>query len=536
MASPLYASSQSAPFVNLYLAHRLDDDSSGHRFNVPLSSVSELQRFEGADPAYWVAQGYIVLSPNPRGVGKSEGNIRYWGRQLAEDGYDFIEWASHQPWSSGKVGMTGNSFLAVSQWFIGAEQPPSLAAIAPWEGFSDHFIDAGNGGGIPSFGFPDVILKTFSGTHLVEDQPKMIATETFRTQYWLDKQAMLDKIKVPAYIVASYTNSAHTRGTFWAWRKIGSAEKWLRVHDTQEWIDYYSSAAVADLTKYFDYYLKGIKNDWPSTPKVRLSVLDLGHTNVVNRTESEFPLARTNYTTLYLDPTPLSLSNYTLSTTPLKANASVEYPVTGANKITFSHTFQNYTEVTGYMALRLWVEARGSDDMEIALSVDKLNSSGSPYPSDGQISYSATGLMRVSRRQLDPEKSTFFEPLQLNLNESYLQPGQIVRIDINIWPMGMIYHTGETMMLTVGEHNTDVPEFDFMGFGEGVIEIPANGGTYVPGTNVTKVTLGVPKGQSTALPDYVQAQSVPSQKSRNNGTHVFYLGGGYDSRLLIPVV
>ena len=73
---------------------RLDDDRSGNRFNVPLSAVSELQRFEGADPAYWVAQGYIVLSPEPRGVGRSEGNIRYWGRQLAEDGYDFIESAA----------------------------------------------------------------------------------------------------------------------------------------------------------------------------------------------------------------------------------------------------------------------------------------------------------------------------------------------------------------------------------------------------------------------------------------------------------
>jgi len=35
--------------------------------------------------------------------------------------------------------MAGNSWLAISQWFIAAEQPPHLAAIAPWEGFTDHF-------------------------------------------------------------------------------------------------------------------------------------------------------------------------------------------------------------------------------------------------------------------------------------------------------------------------------------------------------------------------------------------------------------
>jgi predicted acyl esterase len=528
-----------APFAHISFCFRPDDDSSGHRDNVSLSAVSEFQRFEGADPAYWVARGYIVLSPDPRGVGKSEGNIRYWGRQLAEDGYDFIEWAAVQPWSTGKVAMTGNSFMAVSQWFIAAEHPPSLTCIAPWEGFSDHFIDGGNAGGIPGYSFSDIILKTFSGQNLVEDQPKMIATETFRTQYWLDKQARLEQIKVPAYIVASYTNNAHTRGTFWAWRKIGSAQKWLRVHDTQEWIDYYSPAAVADLTKYFDYYLKGIQNDWMSTPIVRLSVLDLGHADIVNRTEQEFPLARTKYTPLYLDPTPTSdLANFSLSFTAPETSASLSYSVTGSSQITFSHTFQNYTELTGYMALRLWVEARGSDDMELSFSVDKLNADGVPYPGtdNGMIGFSATGQMRVSRRQLDPQKSTFFEPLQLNLNESYLKPGEIVPIDVNIWPMGMIYHSGETMRLTVGEKNTDTPEFDFIGFGIGLIEVAADGGTYVPGTNVTKTTLGVPKGQSTALPDYINAQSVPPTPSRNNGTHVFYTGGKYNSRLLIPII
>ena len=188
------------------------------------------------------------------------------------------------------------------------------------------------------------------------------------------------------------------------------------------------------------------------------------------------------------------------------------------------------------MALRLWVEARGSNDMELSFSVDKLNADGVPYPMNGQISFSATGLMRVSRRQLDPQKSTFFEPLPLNLNESYLTPGEIVPIDVNIWPMGMIYHAGETMRLKIGEENTDTPEFDFMGFGIGDIEVPADGGTYVPGTNVTKTTLGVPASESTALPSYIEAQSVPPTPSRNNGTHVFYAGGKYDSRLLIPII
>jgi len=44
-----------------------------------------------------------------------------------------------QPWSNGKVGLSGVSYLAISQWFVASHQPPHLAAINPWEGFSDMY-------------------------------------------------------------------------------------------------------------------------------------------------------------------------------------------------------------------------------------------------------------------------------------------------------------------------------------------------------------------------------------------------------------
>ena len=56
----------------------------------------------------------------------------------------------------------GNFWLTVSQWFIAAEQPPHLAAIAPWESFYDHFEEPGTRGGIPEPSFPEVIIKTFA--------------------------------------------------------------------------------------------------------------------------------------------------------------------------------------------------------------------------------------------------------------------------------------------------------------------------------------------------------------------------------------
>ncbi|MBK0297101.1 CocE/NonD family hydrolase, partial [Bacillus sp. S34] len=72
-----------------------------------------------------------------RGIDQSEGDSVLWDRQDGRDAYDVIEWLAEQEWCDGKVAMSGTSYLAVSQWFTAAEQPPHLVAINPWEGVSD---------------------------------------------------------------------------------------------------------------------------------------------------------------------------------------------------------------------------------------------------------------------------------------------------------------------------------------------------------------------------------------------------------------
>lgn len=60
-------------------------DEFPFRMGVPLSKLSELQKWEGPDPAYWVQFGYAVVAPDARGVYNSEGNIYQFGTQEAED-------------------------------------------------------------------------------------------------------------------------------------------------------------------------------------------------------------------------------------------------------------------------------------------------------------------------------------------------------------------------------------------------------------------------------------------------------------------
>ncbi|KAF4311435.1 hypothetical protein GTA08_BOTSDO12937 [Botryosphaeria dothidea] len=494
-------------------------DDVTNRSSVPLSSVSELQKFEAPDPAYWVAHGYAVLNPDARGSGMSGGDITYWGRQMAQDGYDF-------------VAFSGNSFLAASQWFIAAEQPPHLAAIAPWEGLSDLFRDVTNRGGIAQLGFIESVGTTFSGRGLVEDLARMMLTEQLITPYWEDKEARLERVQVPAYVVASYTNALHTHGTFEGFRRIQSAAKWLRVHNSYEWPDYYDEAHVQDLRKFFDYYLKNITdNGWDETPRVRMAVLDPGANDTLDRTAEDWPPQGIQTRSFFL------AANGSLVNDNPAGEASVSYAVNGSSggggQAQFRYQVREPTEIVGYMKPRLWVEAVGSDDMELSVTVMKLAANGTAYTaaaaSESTGPY-ATGYLRVSQRALDTARSTPSEPRLRHDREQRLRPGDVVPVDIPLWPIALRFRPGEQMAVTVAAAAITPASLD-AGFGLAVVPVPADGATFEPGANVSVLLLG---GDGD-VPAFVDAQRVETPASRNRGTHVIHFGGAYDSHLLVPV-
>lgn len=495
------------------------------RSGVPLSATSGLEKFEGPDPAYWVAHGYAIVNPDKRGAYMSEGNLLYWGHEDALDGCDVIDWIASQKWSNGKVGMTGNSWLTVSQWFIAVERPEHLAAIAPWEGFCDHYRESGTRGGIPAPEFPEMIAETFASAHgMLEDQPRMIVERPFMCDYWEDKAARVENIEIPAYVVASYTNSVHTHGSFAGFRRMASKEKWLRVHNTSEWFDYYTPENVEDLRRFFDHYLKGIDNGWEQTPRVRLSVLNPGGTDIVGRAEEDFPLARTQYHKLYLSAADSAL----LTSLPADQAVSEYQSDSARHEVTYRYRMERPTEITGYMKLHLWVSAPDHDDMDLAVRVEKLSRDGQPLPDRTGNLIAATGLMRVSMRQLDEARSTEAEPYYTFTTEQKLKPGEIVPVEIEIWPMGLYFDEGEILQLTVGAYqpaNAAIP------FGSASISVPRDGFTYMPGQPVEMMTVG---GNATQCAD--PAEVVVSPATHNAGRHRIYTGGEYDSYLYVPVI
>ncbi|MFV0243513.1 MAG: CocE/NonD family hydrolase [Qingshengfaniella sp.] len=83
-----------------------------------------------AHPAWYAAQGYLVVVQDVRGRGTSQG--RFWpGRHEASDGAEAVEWAARLPGSDGQVAMYGFSYQSYNQLLAATGDSPSLAALLP---------------------------------------------------------------------------------------------------------------------------------------------------------------------------------------------------------------------------------------------------------------------------------------------------------------------------------------------------------------------------------------------------------------------
>lgn len=476
-------------------------------WGVPPENFSGLGKLEGADPAFWVNQGYAVVNPDPRGVGNSEGDIHFWGSVESNDGYDVVEWAAEQPWSSGKVALYGTSWLAISQWGIAATHPPHLAAIAPWNGFYDVYRSHSLCGGIPDPGFFEFLtpLLISGADTTVELISEMSLREPLMNDYWEDKIPDLSKVEVPAYVVIDGVTGMHPFGGSEAFRRLGSTEKWFRINNTHEWFDQYCDHYQRDLLRFFDHYLKRIDNRWEETPRVRASLINAGGNDLVDVPFTEWPVSGTRYQQLYLDA-----DSQVLSPTPPAEVSSVSYSGSDG-AASFTITFDQDTALLGYMSARLWVEVQGADDMDLFLLVEKLDADGNllaphrhfadTYPISPP---GATGRLRVSLRELDPELSTDFVPVQAFRRHQKLTAGEIVPVDIAFTPRSYYVEAGQQLRLTVAGYNVR---------GTGV-DVHAPADHALVGTRL--------------------ASEHP--RAENSGRHVIHAGPEYLSYLKVPVV
>jgi predicted acyl esterase len=439
-------------------------------------STNKYQSWEVPDPERWVPHGYALVRVDSRGAGWSEGVLDPFQPAETDDAVQWIEWAGVQPWSNGKVGMVGISYYSVMQWRIAERHPRYLAAIIPWEGFNDFYRDYLRHGGILSdfakrwaaiqsttvqYGVGERALRnpvtgvsvagpvTLAPDELARnsrDTWKEAAKRPLCDEWYRARTPDLSQVTVPLLSCANWGGQGiHPRGNFNGYLEASSKEKWLEVHGDSHWSLFSADYGLNIQRRFFDCYLRGIDNGWKNTPPVILNVRHPGERFVL-RHETEWPLARTHWTKLYLEPT-----NKALSLTPIKQSGSVEYDPSGDGVTLWTPPFEHDTEITGPMAAKLFV-ASSTKDADLFLIVRVFDPEGKEVTFMGSTDPNtpiANGWLRASQRRLDPKRSTPYRPYHPHDRAEPLTPNEIYECDIEIVTSCIVVPTGWRAALTI---------------------------------------------------------------------------------------
>jgi hypothetical protein len=266
--------------------------------------------------AWYLDHGYAYVHMDARGSGRSGGQYRYQDKREQRDLYEMIEWIAKQPWSNGKVGGIGQSYYARMQWFMGIENPPHLACIAPYDGNVDTYRASAYQGGIPSGYIP----IWYEGTRDNNNYPLAGAPRLMPWDYvgavrahptydawWKERAAAetLDKIKVPVFSIGVWSKvDLHLNGNIVGFERAGGPKKLLVFGSSNVY------AAVADysgvpfhekyLLEFYDWCLKGKATNYASEPAVRYFVTGAD----AFQTADTWPPPNLDYRTYYLGAGP----------------------------------------------------------------------------------------------------------------------------------------------------------------------------------------------------------------------------------------
>ena len=207
----------------------------------PYPTVVEYSGYQPSDPttggqsALYNTLGYAYVGVNMRGTGCSGGAYAFFEPVQSLDGYDAVEAIAAQPWVLGHhVGMVGLSYPGVSQLYVAATRPPSLAAITPLAVVDDWHQDAFYPGGIRNTTFtvgwagarvadsapaasPWAADRIADGdeeceaNQVLRDQSTNLATDVAYNQFWTEEIAaplaprlLVDRIDVPVFLAGAW--------------------------------------------------------------------------------------------------------------------------------------------------------------------------------------------------------------------------------------------------------------------------------------------------------------------------------------------
>ena len=283
------------------------------------SVIASAGGFLGGGSDYLVKRGYVQLTVDARGTGSSEGIWRAFDARENKDGGEIMTWAhsSARPWSNGITGMTGPSYMGISQLWAAAAQPPGLKAIFPQVPGADVYRDVVASGGQLDVGFiplwlglvtstgliPPTVLATSPDSAIKELLDHLTGAGTFTVPlllsaflggdpaydgaFYKERSVInvIDKVKVPAFFVSGEYD-LFQRGTpllFENLNKRGIPAKMI----VGPW-DHLQASSGADIGKagygslgelqlrWFDHYLKGRSDPTLNTDIANLTYYEQG--------------------------------------------------------------------------------------------------------------------------------------------------------------------------------------------------------------------------------------------------------------------
>lgn len=425
--------------------------------------------------------------------------------------FEVVEWCAEQSWSSGKVGLLGISYYAGTQWRVAARRPKGLACIIPWEGMSDYYRDRCRHGGILSNAFisfwwnRQVVTNQYGrpgraaakwGIDTIEGdlsdeereknrQDQTVDNENFRFRdedYYSSKDFDLADVKVPLLSVANWGGILlHLRGNVQGYLNAGSDLKYLRFITGRHDLPFYYEEEVEVQRSFLDAFLKGedregwsVKGKLPPVDIV-LRKGDVGFNDAAaekaypRRTESEWPIARTQYTRFFLHPDKSLSTNAPdgaeKGTVSYKALGTLDSP----QLVQFTTpAFEEETEITGHVVARLAISASSSipdqpppSDIDIFVTLRHIS------PEGKEVKYTGTagddvpltkGWLRASLRKVkedDPRNKEWLPHREyLSTDVQQVKPDTIYDVDVEIWPTNVVVEKGGKIVFEVASGDT----------------------------------------------------------------------------------
>lgn len=438
--------------------------------------------------------GYAILGVSARGTGCSEGQFDFRNPIENRDGAAVVTWASQQPWSTGRVGMFGDSFSGLTQPGVAALRPAGLAAIAPFQIVDDVYRDVGTPGGVLNgefgafWGLGDQpFASNSSAVEGTPSDPKCGQSEAqqltvnptsnivvaglqhpYMDSFWTSKTvgAAASNISVPVFGCQTWQDDeVGSRSAWTLWPRLDPSKTWVVAANGYHSMCIFSASILGELVSFFDRYVKDIPNAFESTPHMQV-----WH-DTTSTTDAEPawitsgpvwpPVTETNR--LYLGEgtalapgTPAAAEPADSYASPTASTGTEDGVVFGQHNgmwklpggpdgsvVYTTPKLGRDVELLGPASLDLWLASTATDT--------NLQATITEVRPDGQEVYVARGWLRASQRKLDDQASTATMPVETDLQSDVqpLTPNAPTFMRLAIFPFDYVFRAGSRIRLII---------------------------------------------------------------------------------------